>query len=135
MVTFVKVYRLTVKSVTCLFLQIFLPILHSEHWFVYCVNLKHNRIDVLNSKVNSEEYWKDAENKCKDIMSTLQEALQKCRHWKQGFAHWRPTRVECRKKIDTNDSALFAMYFLEHYNGDMKSLQNTINSVSVLAPF
>ncbi|CAL4996256.1 unnamed protein product [Urochloa decumbens] len=104
-------------------LEILLPVLHRQHWSVYCVNLGQSRIDVLDSM----DYSSDGDNSWdsyhshmgKTIMQRLSDALSKAAPRKfVSFKNWRHVKVKVPVHKSLYDSAFFAMKFLEFYDGD-----------------
>ncbi|CAL4892648.1 unnamed protein product [Urochloa decumbens] len=102
---------------------ILLPVLHRQHWSVYCVNLGQSRIDVLDSM----DYSSDGDNSWdsyhshmgKTIMQRLSDALSKAAPRKfVSFKNWRHVKVKVPVHKSLYDSAFFAMKFLEFYDGD-----------------
>ncbi|CAN6209191.1 unnamed protein product [Urochloa humidicola] len=102
---------------------ILLPVLHMQHWSVYCVNFGQSRIDVLDSM----DYSSDGDNSWdsyhshmgKTIMQRLSDALSKAAPRKfASFINWRHVKVKVPVLKSHYDSAFFAMKFLEFYDGD-----------------
>ena len=129
MVTFVKVYRLTVKSVTCLFLQIFLPIVRGQHCYMHCFNFANKRADYLSCTASLIH-----ENVAKKDCEALMEEMYKVE--KLAYKTTKNTRLYCIKhnfELVDSDNLLFAMYFMESYSG--KEFSEIQNLVSDWPPF
>jgi hypothetical protein len=102
-----------VQDLTCLFLQIFLPIVHRPNCYMYCFNLANKRTDYL-SCTASKLHKKIAQRYCN--------SLEKEMHKVEMSAFRKTTRtrtfnVEHNFKGAESDNLLFTIYFMESYNG------------------
>ncbi|KAL6850318.1 hypothetical protein ACP4OV_020945 [Aristida adscensionis] len=110
--------------------MILIPVLHSFHWTVYCVNIAHSRIDVLDSMDYSskgattfEDWHGDLSRR---IIDRLSLGLQRVARGKiPPFDHWKIYRINVPTMTSPNDCAFYIMKYLENYNGEHTSL-NTI---------
>lgn len=102
--------------------MIFLPVLDRRQWSVYCVNLGQKRIDVLDSKdyCQCNTTWLDYHGPLANkIIPQLSEALSLAAPRQfPCFKNWRHAPVQLAYHKNPNDSGLFAIRFLEYYDGE-----------------
>ncbi|KAJ1292644.1 hypothetical protein BS78_01G005600 [Paspalum vaginatum] len=112
--------------------MIFLPILARRQWSVYCVNLGQRRIDVLDSKDYSQcnTTWQEYHDTLGNtIIPRLSDALNLAAPRQFiSFIHWRHAPVQLAYHSNDNDSGVFAIRFLEYYDGEGHgSLKTTVH--------
>ncbi|CAL5065659.1 unnamed protein product [Urochloa decumbens] len=109
---------------------ILLPVHHKGHWTVYCVNLVHEQIDILDSspwptEKQQKEYHADIAER---IRSRLNNALHQYTHGKfTDFSKWGFAFVPVPKQALPNDGGFFSMMFLEHYDGKKRKMDINID--------
>ena len=117
-----------------MYVQILWTYHHSNHFAVYCVNLEHTRIDVLDSID-----WSETE-RCSSFeernfpsghraIERLSEAFRTVtgRDF-QDFCKW-PMWSKDVPRQQGNDCAIFTTKFLRHYDGEVGQLRCNINQV------
>ncbi|WVZ94602.1 hypothetical protein U9M48_040473, partial [Paspalum notatum var. saurae] len=112
--------------------MIFLPILDRRRWSVYCVNLGQKRIDVLDSHdyLQSTTSWRHYHDPLANtIIPALSDALSLAAPRQfPCLKNWRRAPVQLAFHKNSNDSGLYAMRFLEYYDGEGHgSLKTTID--------
>lgn len=119
----------------CTYAQILFPVHHNRHWTVYCINLVHEQIDILDSlawatDTEMKQYHRGIARK---IRQRLNAAIQRYTHDKfTDFSKWNFVFVPVPKQAAfSNDCAFFAMLFLEYYDGEKRKLDIDINPVSI----
>lgn len=110
-----------------------MPILDGRHYFVYCFNFIHGRIDIL----DSNDYVKLCTDPCFrhkpvwDHLNLIDEAFQKVSKNKIPRVHrWPKPFVDLPKQARDNDCLFFLWKYLEFYDGERLTV--IINPVSIL---
>ncbi|KAG2657804.1 hypothetical protein PVAP13_1KG147915, partial [Panicum virgatum] len=108
---------------------VFLPVLQKMHWVVYCVNLVHGQIDILDPSP-----WTDQQQKqihggiAHQIRKRLNDIFQSFTGGRFiDFSHWGLPYVPVPKVVVSNDCGFFTMLFLEHYDGENRKLNINID--------
>lgn len=116
--------------------QIHLVMLHREHYSVYCINVAHKRIDILDcldcKRVGTEFSSHHNKQLMKLLLPRLSEAFQKISKRFPNLSSWRHcqySKVPLMKH--ENDCAAFTMRFVESYDGEGMTLAYKIDPVSV----
>jgi len=111
--------------------QVFVPIKDGAHYFVYCFNFIHKRIDVLDSNdyflncSNQEERHKAVFAK----IPIIDAAFQKVSNLKlPRVSKWRRPFIDVPKQAGQSDCLFFVWKYMEYYNGD--KMTKEINPVS-----
>jgi hypothetical protein len=101
------------------------------HWSVYCVNLVHGQIDILDPSP-----WTDQQQKqihggiAHRIRKRLNDIFQSFTGGRFiDFSHWGLPYVPVPKVVVSNDCGFFTMLFLEHYDGENRKLNINIDPV------
>ncbi|KAF8650187.1 hypothetical protein HU200_064042 [Digitaria exilis] len=101
--------------------QIFLAIHCSSHYCVYCINLIHNRIDILDSLAY---FWIDTNpmdrhavllNKMPLVSAVFQKATG---NKVLDFGKWKSTFIDVPKQAGPNDCMFFAWKYMEFWDGE-----------------
>lgn len=110
--------------------------LYRQHFSVYCINVAHKRIDILDSldyKTVGTDFSEHHNEELMQLMLTrLAEAFQKISKRFPNFSTWR--RCQYRKAPvmkHANDCAVLAFRFTECYDGNKMVLSSTIDPVSL----
>ncbi|KAL6591826.1 hypothetical protein ACP70R_049689 [Stipagrostis hirtigluma subsp. patula] len=104
--------------------MIMIPVLHSSHWVVYCVNIVHSRIDVLDSMDYSSkggttfDEWH--RNVGQRVIDRLSLGLKKVSSAKlPPFEGWKRHQIPVpTMRENSNDCAFFSMKYSEFYDGE-----------------
>lgn len=109
---------------------ILFPIVHLNHWTVYCVNLVHGQIDILDpypwkSEKEQMEYHGSFAARIRGRLHELLNSLTDGEF--PDFSYWSLPFIEVPKQSHDNDSGCFAMLFLEHYDGENRKMDITID--------
>ena len=117
-----------------IFLQIFVPIRDGIHYFVYCFNMLHQRIDVL----DSNDYFLNCTNKLDRHEAVfakipiIDAAFQKVSNRKLPRVHrWKRPFINVTKQALLNDCMFFIWKYKEYY--DEEKLTKEINPVSFIS--
>jgi hypothetical protein len=112
--------------------------LHEERYSVYCINVQHKRIDILDFLDYQAAGTKFSAHHDEGLMHLLQlrlsDAFQTISKKFPVFSTWRRCRyTQAPVAKHANECAVFAMRFIESYNGDrMTLISPLIEPVSVL---
>lgn len=101
---------------------------------MYCVNLVHGQIDILDSFPWSEKERRDHHGcVAQRIRSRLNDLFQRFTKGKfPDFSEWGMPFVPMPKQERySNDCGFFAMMFMEHYDGENRALAIDIDPVSI----
>uniref|UniRef100_A0A0A9MY68 Uncharacterized protein n=1 Tax=Arundo donax TaxID=35708 RepID=A0A0A9MY68_ARUDO len=95
----------------------FLPVLHKDHWTVYCLNMIHTRIDVLDSSPADQRTYHEI--LADRIVPRLNELFQKVTNGgvKQ-FRRWKRPIIDLPKQFKDPDSGFLAIKNMVLWNGD-----------------
>ncbi|KAF8655397.1 hypothetical protein HU200_061138 [Digitaria exilis] len=110
------------------------PVHHADHWTVYCINLVHEQIDILDSVAwaTEQEMKRYHRGVATKIRERLNKAIQSYTHSKfTDFNKWDFVFVPVPKQEPlSNDCAFFVVLFLEYYDGEKRKMDIDINPVS-----
>ncbi|CAN6351679.1 unnamed protein product [Urochloa humidicola] len=100
---------------------IFMPACFQKHYFVYCINLVHNRIDIL----DSVDYWWTCRERSErhkpvwDKLPIINAAFQKVTNKKfPRFDTWIRTFADVPKQAGPNDCMFFLWKYMEFWDGE-----------------
>ena len=117
-----------------IFLQIFVPIRDGIHYFVYCFNMLHQRIDVL----DSNDYFLNCTDKLDRHEAVfakipiIDAAFQKVSNRKLPRVHrWKRPFINVTKQALLNDCMFFIWKYMEYYDGE--KLTKEINPMSFIS--
>ncbi|EEC67566.1 hypothetical protein OsI_34910 [Oryza sativa Indica Group] len=102
--------------------QVIVPVIHHNHWTLYCVNRNHGRIDVFDSNnypaLNTE--YKDHHGDLgRRVVKQLSDRLYAAaRTAFKRFGNQKLVRNKCPVMLKPNDCAFFVMRYMELYDGD-----------------
>ena len=118
------------------FIQIFLHACSGKHYFVYCINLIHNRIDILDS---IDYIWGNTDPEVRhrpiaEKMPIISAAFQKVTNNKfSHFGNWDRAFIDLPKQAGPNDCMFFLWKYREFWDGDRLNID--INPVSYYFTF
>ena len=97
--------------------QFFLPVMEDNQWSVYCINMIHKRIDILDSNAaNHTVYHEELGDR---IIPRLNSLFQQVTNGGvKDFGTWRRPVRHLADQACENDSGFFAVKFMELWNGD-----------------
>jgi len=107
-------------------LQIFIPVCSGRHYFVYCINRIHNRIDILDS---IDYIWggSSPEPRHKAIFEKIpiiSAAFQKVSKKKfPAIEKWSKPFIEVPKQAGPGDCMFFLWKYMEFWDGDKLNIE------------
>ena len=108
-----------------------MPVCSGNHYFVYCINLIHNRIDILDS---IDYIWRNTDPEVRnrpiaEKMPIISAAFQKVTNNKfPRFGNWDRAFIDLPKQAGPNDCMFFLWKYMEFWDGDRLNID--INPVS-----
>lgn len=106
--------------------QIFAPVLSGEHWVVYCINMIHKQIDILDPmewEVTNQKHRKHT-SFCVQLQRRLAELLVIYTDFRfPDISDWGMPYIPTPYQDEENDCAFFCMTFLEFYNGKTRQIE------------
>ena len=98
-----------------------MPACSGKHYFVYCINLIHNRIDILDS---IDYIWENTDPEVRhrpiaEKMPIISAAFQKVTNNKfSHFGNWDRAFIDLSKQAGPNDCMFFLWKYMEFWDGD-----------------
>ena len=98
-----------------------MPAFSGKHYFVYCINLIHNRIDILDS---IDYIWGNSDPEVRhrpiaEKMPIISAAFQKVTNNKfPRFGNWDSAFIDLPKQAGPNDCMFFLWKYMEFWDGD-----------------
>ncbi|OQU76399.1 uncharacterized protein LOC8072946 isoform X3 [Sorghum bicolor] len=95
----------------------FLPIMEEDHYTVYCINLIHDRIDILDSSPDDHRIYHEVVGN--RIIPRLNLLFQEATDGKlKSFTRFRRPILPVPVQRNATDSGLYAIKFMELWNGE-----------------
>ncbi|XP_042519672.1 uncharacterized protein LOC122093401 isoform X2 [Macadamia integrifolia] len=94
---------------------LFIPICLDNHWFLYVINLKDQRIDILDSirRKNVPDITHQIVDTCERILTLLNEGRI------LSISKWSQDRPQLPLQTNLNDCGVFMLKFMECWNGEL----------------
>lgn len=115
------------------FLQIFLPVHCNQHYCLYCFNMYHGQIDILDPLKYGQQYDKDRFHSgvCTRVRERLNSILRRMTNgMSPDMSNWEMTYVDVPSQVLVNDCLFFCMMYIERYHGFLRTMQPEISPVS-----
>ncbi|XP_042485141.1 uncharacterized protein LOC122065399 isoform X4 [Macadamia integrifolia] len=95
--------------------DLFIPICLDNHWFLYVINLKDQRIDILDSirRKNVPDITHQIVDTCERILTLLNEGRI------LSISKWSQDRPQLPLQTNLNDCGVFMLKFMECWNGEL----------------
>ncbi|BAS93145.1 Os05g0281950 [Oryza sativa Japonica Group] len=115
-------------------IEMFLPVIHNDHWSLYIINHNQKSFDILDSKrydmiggTETQHHFPMAQK----ILKRLSDGFQVFMGGKfPKFGNYRKCYIKCPKMATgSNDCAFYVMRFMEKYNGDADKLLQSFPKV------
>uniref|UniRef100_A0A0E0PK36 Ubiquitin-like protease family profile domain-containing protein n=1 Tax=Oryza rufipogon TaxID=4529 RepID=A0A0E0PK36_ORYRU len=115
-------------------IEMFLPVIHDDHWSLYIINHNQKSFDILDSKrydmiggTETQHHFPMAQK----ILKRLSDGFQVFMGGKfPKFGNYRKCYIKCPKMATgSNDCAFYVMRFMEKYNGDADKLLQSFPKV------
>ncbi|TVU27555.1 hypothetical protein EJB05_25576, partial [Eragrostis curvula] len=99
---------------------VFLPVHSGDHWAVFCFNMYHGQIDILDSYAWPADWdkWRWYDGVCGRLRERINSIFKRITKGRSpDMSNWGFTCVATPKQVLLNDCAFFDMLFLERYIG------------------
>ncbi|CAL5041915.1 unnamed protein product [Urochloa decumbens] len=105
---------------------IFMPACDGSHYFLYCINLIHNRIDILDS---IDYWWNQADPDGRHLpvwkkLPLINQAIKKLTKGKfPTFHNWSKPFIDVPKQAGPSDCMFFVWKYMEFWDGDRLNIE------------
>ncbi|CAM0145897.1 unnamed protein product [Urochloa decumbens] len=105
---------------------IFMPLCDGSHYFLYCINLIHNRIDILDS---IDYWWNQTSPDDRHLpvwgkLPLINQAIKKITNGKfPTFHNWSKPFIDLPKQAGPRDCMFFVWKYMEFWDGDRLNIE------------
>uniref|UniRef100_A0A0E0AXA5 Ubiquitin-like protease family profile domain-containing protein n=1 Tax=Oryza glumipatula TaxID=40148 RepID=A0A0E0AXA5_9ORYZ len=115
-------------------IEMFLPVIHDDHWSLYIINHNQKSFDILDSKRYDMIGGTETQHHFPMAQKTLKRLSDGFQVFMGGkfpkFGNYRKCYIKCPKMaMGSNDCAFYVMRFMEKYNGDADKLLQSFPKV------